>query len=60
MYVCVLTQMTAGGQRDYENYMSKVHKGFRSYQDTTLTKWSNKTRLASGKISSKVVPGLIG
>ncbi|KAM7438426.1 hypothetical protein ABFA07_012045 [Porites harrisoni] len=38
---------------EYAEYISKRHAAFKSYRDTTISKWSEKTRLASGKLNSK-------
>ena len=39
---------------EYAEYISKRHAAFKSYRDATVSKWSEKTRLASGKLNSKV------
>lgn len=39
---------------EYAEYISKRHAAFKSYRDATISKWSEKTRLASGKLNSKV------
>ena len=44
----------ASGNRTYESCIAKVHDQLKPYRDSTITKWSNKTRLASGKVTSKV------
>ncbi|XP_073229798.1 protein AATF-like [Porites lutea] len=38
---------------EYAEYISKRHAAFKSYRDATISKWSEKTRLASGKLNSK-------
>lgn len=34
--------------------ITKRHAAFESYRDSVISKWSEKTKLASGKLSSKV------
>ncbi|CAH3028593.1 unnamed protein product [Porites evermanni] len=38
---------------EYAEYISKRYAAFKSYRDATISKWSEKTRLASGKLNSK-------
>ncbi|XP_068758251.1 protein AATF-like isoform X2 [Montipora capricornis] len=38
---------------EYAEYISKRHAAFKTYRDATIAKWSEKTRLATGKINSK-------
>lgn len=40
--------------QEYADYISKRHTAFKSYRDATISKWSEKTHLASGKLKSKV------
>ena len=40
--------------QEYAEYITKRHTAFKSYRDATISKWSEKTRLASGKLNSKV------
>ena len=47
-------QVLSSGRRDYENYIARTHEKFRSFRDSTIDKWSKKTKIASGKITSKV------
>lgn len=56
LIVClvVLLQITSAGRRDYEGYIAKTHESFRTFRDSTIEKWSKRTKIASGKISSKV------
>ncbi len=42
------------GRRDYEKEISWRHKELRPHHNAVLSKWDEKTRLASGKITSKV------
>lgn len=51
--------MTEDGCYDYEGYISRVHDAFQSYRDETITKWNNKTRIAGGKVTSKVRGGVV-
>lgn len=37
----------------YEEYIARVHESFRPYQERTIAKWNSKTRLSSGKVTSK-------
>ena len=46
-----LSQRTSG----YEDHISHTHSAFQSYQDETIAKWDTKIRLASGKLTNKVV-----
>lgn len=39
--------------REYEEEISKRHKALKVFQDSTINKWYEKTRLSSGKITSK-------
>ena len=47
-------QVLSSGRRDYETYVANTHEKFRSFRDITIDKWSKKTKIASGKITSKV------
>ncbi|CAH1776585.1 unnamed protein product [Owenia fusiformis] len=38
---------------DYPQFLSKRHADFKVYRNATIQKWYDKTRLASGKLSSK-------
>ena len=38
----------------HEKYIEKVHQQFAPYRNDTITKWNEKLKLASGKITSKV------
>ncbi|XP_015764097.1 PREDICTED: protein AATF-like, partial [Acropora digitifera] len=38
---------------EYAEFISKRHEAFKSYRDATISKWSDKTRLASGRLTSK-------
>ena len=38
----------------FETHIASVHQRFHGYQDEVIDKWNTKTRLASGKINSKV------
>lgn len=38
---------------EYAECISKRHAAFKGFRDATISKWSEKTRLASGKINSK-------
>ncbi len=55
----VLPQMCEDGSMDYESYLSSVHTAFQAYRDETITKWNTKTRIAGGKVTSKVSCQLI-
>ena len=52
--LCIIIQVTSAGRRDYEGYISKTHENFKPFRDSTIEKWSKRTKIASGKISSKV------
>lgn len=39
---------------DYSANISKRHAAFERFRDGTIKKWNEKTRLASGKVNSKV------
>lgn len=38
---------------EYPDFLAKRHKDFQSVRNNTIQKWNDKTRLASGKMSSK-------
>ncbi|XP_074610508.1 protein AATF-like isoform X1 [Acropora palmata] len=38
---------------EYAEFISNRHEAFKSYRDATISKWSDKTRLASGRLTSK-------
>ncbi len=38
----------------HEDYIKKIHEQFVPYRNDTITKWNEKLKLASGKITSKV------
>ena len=38
----------------YGDLIAKRHSSFEGYRNSTISKWSEKTRLASGKINGKV------
>ena len=40
----------------HELYIQKTHQQFTSYRNDTINKWNEKLKLASGKMTSKVVP----
>ncbi|XP_031560566.1 protein AATF-like [Actinia tenebrosa] len=40
-------------QEELSECITKRHAAFQSYRDSVISKWSEKTRLASGKLSSK-------
>lgn len=42
------------GQRDCEAEVELLHSRLRPYRNTIIAKWNEKTRLATGKITSKV------
>ena len=44
----------SNGERCYESYIAKIHKGFRPYRDATLDKWNTKLQLSTGKLTNKV------
>lgn len=46
--------MTSSGRKEYEGYIAKTHESFRSFRDSTIEKWSKRTKIASGKVTSKV------
>ena len=46
----LLSQSTS----EYADCICKRHAAFKDFRDSTISKWSEKTRLASGKINSKV------
>ncbi|XP_032236243.1 protein AATF isoform X2 [Nematostella vectensis] len=39
--------------QEFGECISKRHKAFQGFQDSTISKWSEKTRLASGKVNNK-------
>ena len=45
---------SAGGRRDYEKEISQRHEELRPHWNTVLSKWDEKTKLSSGKITNKV------
>lgn len=49
-----LLKITVSGKRDYEDYIAKTHESLKSFRDSTVEKWSKRTKIASGKITSKV------
>ncbi len=55
----VSPQMCEDGSMDYESYLSSVHTAFQTCRDETITKWNTKTRIAGGKVTSKVSCQLI-
>ncbi|XP_064602198.1 protein AATF-like [Liolophura sinensis] len=38
---------------DYPEFLAKRHADFQAFRNTTIQKWSDKTRLATGKLKSK-------
>ena len=44
------------GRRNYEEHIhvGRVYQGIRPFRDDTINKWTNKIRLSSGKLNSKV------
>ena len=42
------------GERDFEREIDERHGSIRPYRDAVISKWNEKTRLSSGKITSKV------
>ena len=40
--------------KDCEAEVERLHSGLRPYRDAVISKWNEKTRLASGRITSKV------
>lgn len=46
-------------ERDYEAEIAEGHKKLRLHCDEVISKWSEKARLASGKVTSKVSVGLV-
>ncbi len=48
-----IVQVLSTGKRVYEEYVAGVHESLRPYREGTITKWNNKTRLTSGKVTSK-------
>lgn len=44
-----------GTKRDYSAEIARGHEGLRSYRDEVISRWNEKIKLASGKITSKVV-----
>ena len=47
-------KVTISGRRDYEGYIARTHECLKSFRNSTVEKWSKKTKIASGKITSKV------
>ena len=47
-------KVTISGKRDYEGYIARIHESLKSFRDSTIEKWSKRTKIASGKITSKV------
>lgn len=45
---------TSSAERDYGVEVAEGHKKLRSHCEAVLCKWNEKTKLASGKITSKV------
>ena len=45
------------GRRDYETEISRQHEELRPHWHSVLSKWDEKTKLSSGKITSKVSGG---
>ena len=45
---------TSPSKRCYEAQVERLHVQLRSYRDAVISKWNEKTRLATGKITSKV------
>ncbi|XP_041367848.1 protein AATF-like [Gigantopelta aegis] len=39
--------------KDYPEFLAKRHASFKAYRDSTIEKWHDKTRLATGKVNSK-------
>ena len=44
----------SGERRDYEGVISRQHEELRAHRHSVLSKWDEKTRMATGKITSKV------
>ena len=54
MYMFYSLKVTISGKRDYEGYIAKTHESLKSFRDSTIEKWSKRTKIASGKVTSKV------
>ena len=42
------------GRCNYEEHIGRVYQGICPFRDDTINKWTNKIRLSSGKLNSKV------
>ena len=42
------------GRRNYEEHIGRVYQGIHPFRNNTINKWTNKIRLSSGKLNSKV------